>query len=317
VPRRARTDTTAVSEVLAPGRAVASHRELRSLGVPASTITSRIGPQGSWQRVLPGVVVGHRGTLTSYERRLAAVRYGGAGAVLTGLDALHELGVPVPAGLRDARVHVLVPHDVQRSSHGFALVTRTRRPGPVVVRRDLPCVPVARAVVDACRRFEDIDSVRALVAGAVQQRRCTTAELVAEVRDGPRQRTALVRAVLREVAAGVRSVAEARLRAAFTRCGVPPPQWNATARRPGGEAVAVVDALWEDLGVAVELDSMAWHLSPADYRRTQARQRRLVAAGFTVVPVAPGDVDARPEQICQELLVVLRAAAARRGVRLA
>lgn len=315
MPRRNDIDHDAIAALLIPGRSVATHRELQSLGLPPSTITSRSRPGGPWQRLLPGVVAGHRGIPTTYEKRLAAVKYGGESAALTGLDALDELGIRVSEHGFDRRVHVLVPHTSQRTSHGFALVTRTRSAPATTLRRDLPRVSVARAVIDASRRASDLDPVRTLVARAVQQRRCTVAELAAEVRKAPRQRTALVRTALREVQAGVRSAAEAKVRVAFHQYGVPQPRWNADLRNEHGELVAVVDGLWERERVILEIDSIEWHLEPTDYKRTQARQRRLVLAGWTVFPAAPSDILDGPEQFCRQVIDVLSVERARRSPR--
>lgn len=280
---------------------MATHQELRSLGLPASTITHRASPDGPWQRLLPGVVAGHNGTPTVHERRLAAVKYGGQGAVLTGLDALELLGMSLRGVRRNERVHVLIPHSSQRLSHGFALITRTQSPGSTTPRRGLPCVSAARAVTDAARRLHDVDEVRTLVARAVQQRHCTVGELAAALRAAPRQRTALLRTVLREVHAGVRSEAEAKVRVIFAERGVPEPRWNAPVRRPDGDLLAVVDALWEEEGVVLEIDSVEWHLGPAEWKATQARHRLLVLAGKTVLAVAPGDVFQHPDLVCQQV----------------
>lgn len=306
--RTPRADPAAVALLLRPGASVATHAELRAFGVPASTTTHRCRPGGPWQRMLPGVIAGHRGTPTTHERRLAALEYAGAGAALTGLDALDELGLPLHGVPVDHRVHVVVPHGCHRQSHGFTLVVRAVRLGRVSERRGLRRVAAARAVVDAARRLDALDHVRSLVARAVQRRLCTTTELLAELRTAARQRTALLRMALREVQAGVRSEAEAKVRAVFARHGVPMPRWNAEVRDGDGELIAVVDGLWDEEGVVIEIDSMEWHLDPASYQRTQARHRRLVVAGMTVLAVAPGDVLRDPEQFCAQVVAVLAAA---------
>ena len=217
MPRRATFDTAAVDLLLAPGRAVASRRELMELGVPGSTITFRCRPEGPWQRILPGVVVGHRGTPTLHERRLAALRYAHPEAALCGLDALVVMGMRVRPGPDGHLVHVLVPDRCHRLSHGFAVVTRTKRLEVAGRHQGMPCVGAARAVVEAVRRMKVLGDVRALVAEAVQTRRCRPEDIAREIEQAARARTALGRAVLREVRAGVRSVAEAELRAALAR----------------------------------------------------------------------------------------------------
>ncbi|MEH3075454.1 MAG: hypothetical protein PGN11_02035 [Quadrisphaera sp.] len=306
MPRRVFVDQIALSDLLRPGASVATHSELRQVGVPSSTITHRIRREGPWQRALPGVVAGHRGVLTLRERRLAALKYAGEGSALTGLDALDLHGVRARGLRRSDRVHVLVPHTSRRTSHGFALVTRTRRDVGDRVRDGLRVVPVARAVIDACRRLDDLDGVRELVAAAVQQRFCTAAEVWAEVAVAQRQRTALSREVLAEVAAGIRSVAEARLRAGFDRYGVPQPRWNVEVRDADGQLLVVYDAYWEDLHAELEINSIEWHLAPSAFRKTTQRQRRVVLSGLSTISVLPSEVEDDLESVCREVLQFLR-----------
>lgn len=311
MPRRTQVDEKKLAQLLRPGRAVTTHAKLNEAGVPLSTVCHRIRPSGPWQRLLPGVVLAHRGTPTRFERRLGALEYGGDGSVLTGLDALAEHGVRTAARMLTPRVHILVKHRCQKTSHGFAVVTRTRYLPEPVLKRDLRCAPLARALVDACRQLEKLDDVRELVADVIQNHGLKAEDLFKQVMAAQRQRTALSRLVLAEIEAGVRSAAEAKLREAFRRYGVPEPVWNKELVTPDGELVAVPDAYWPDYGVALELDSMAWHLSPERYKRTQRRQRALVMHDVDVIPVAPSDVFDDEEQLCRELLAKLRSAARR------
>jgi hypothetical protein len=302
MPRRCKIDEEKLAKLLQPGCSVATHAELQATGVPRSTITFRIGVTGPWQRILPGVVLAHRGTPTMFERRLAAQKYGGEDSVITGLDALAEFGVRSAKKHRPDRVHVLINHKRQRTSHGFALVTRTRYLPNFIEVRGLRCAAMARALVDACRQLTQLNDVRELVADVVQKHGVKPTDILLEVKAAARQRTALARAVLREISAGIRSVAEARLREIFEQHGVPAPLWNAEILTLEGDFVARPDGLWQDLWVAVELDSMAWHLSPEDYRRTQERQRDLTLAGIEVIPIAPSDVLEQPEEFCSRLI---------------
>ncbi|MFP5335138.1 MAG: hypothetical protein ACLGIV_07485 [Actinomycetes bacterium] len=311
MPKRRRVDPDALAALLPPGAAVASHAQLRAIGVPLSTITTRIGPHGPWQRLLPGVVLGHRGTPTRREKRLGAQVYGGETSMITGLDALAEHGVRTAMQLLTSSVHLLIAHASQRTSHGFAVVTRTRELPPPVERRGIRCAPLARALIDACRQLERLDDVRELVADVVQHHGLDEKVLWTEVLRAQRQRTALTRLVLREIGAGVRSAAEAKLREIFARFGVPEPLWNKSLYTPDGRFVASPDAYWPEYGVALELDSMEWHLSAGRYKKTQRRQRRLVVQNVDVIPVAPGDALANPERLCEEVMLKLRNAAGR------
>jgi len=309
MPRRTFTDFEALDALLRTRERVVTHRELRELGVPPSTITNRIRPRGPWQRILPGVVIAHRGTPTARERTLAALRYAGPGAVISGLSAL--TAQQVRTSRRAEQIVVLVPHTSQRSSFGFVTIRRCRARAATRTIRGVPYAVPARAVVDECREMADLDDVRELVATVIQGRHCELRELAAAVYGAARQRTALSRDVLREMSAGVRAVSEAKAREIMRRGGIPQPHWNCEILTTAGDLIAVADGLWEDVMAALEIDSMAWHLSPARYKQTQRRQPRLVISGVPVLPVAPGDILDMPEQFLREMIEFRAAAAGR------
>lgn len=276
-----------MDQLLRARERVVTHAELRAAGLAASTITHRIRPDGPWQRLLPGVVLAHTGTPTAREKLLGAVAYAGRSAVVTGSSSLLAQGVRVNASR--SQVHLLIDGRRQRRSHGYVLIERSRRLPTPVHRSGIAFAPVSRAVVDACRHLQERDAVRELVAQVVQTRACTIAALTEEVRASARQRTALTRAALAEVDAGVRSVAEARIRKVMIRVGIPLPEWNVDLLTLDGEFIATPDAYWEQWAAALEIDSMRWHLDPRSYRRTQRRQRELTNRGVLVHPVAPAD----------------------------
>ena len=303
MPRRTFTDRPALEALLGRLERVVHHADLMAIGLSRSTICWRIGVRGPWQRALPGVVIAHRGIPTRRERLLASLRYAGAGAVITGLPALREYGVQA-ASKRSHSPHVLVPHRRQITSHGFVVIERTRRPPEPVMRKGLPLAPVARAVVDACRRQETLDDVRELVAEVVQRRLCTPSELAEEVRRAARQRTALSREALREIDAGIRSVAEAKVRTALQRRRLPDMEWNVELYTPDGEFVGIPDGYWADLAVALQVDSMAWHLRPKKYRQTQQRRRSLDRHRVLVLGVSPTDALEDIDQLVSDLIAL-------------
>jgi hypothetical protein len=161
-------------------------------------------------------------------------------------------------------------------------------------------------VADAVRALADLAAVRAVVASAVQRGQCTIAQLAVELRDGPIRGSASLRAVLAEVIAGVRSVPEGDLRRLIIRAGLPQPLYN--PRLYLGEVfLAQPDAWWPEYGVAVEVDSREWHLSPADWEQTMARHRRMSAAGVIVVHVSPRQLRDQGAQLEADLAATLRA----------
>ena len=138
-------------------------------------------------------------------------------------------------GISAASVQVLVPHDRRRQNHRYVIVERTRNlPDPETVRELAgPPTPVlARCVVDACRRLEDLNAVRNLVADAVQNHGLAPSALAAALRSAGRQRTALSRLVLVEIDAGVRFAAEPRAREVILAAGLPPPRQLAPVGKP-------------------------------------------------------------------------------------
>jgi hypothetical protein len=139
------------------------------------------------------------------------------------------------------------------------------------------------------------------MAEVIQRRGCTVAEVAHELGAAQMRGTALARRVLAEVTAGVRSVAEAEARDLLRRAGVPEPLWNRDVYDARERWLARPDAFWPQYGLVLEIDSLEWHLSPASYRATQARQRRLGKAGLVVLPVLPSVIREQPGAFIAEL----------------
>ena len=311
MPRRRSFDSADVDALLRRNDGIVTHAQLRAVGVPVST-TARWAHRGPWQRVLPGVVAGHRGSLSRRERRLAALAYAGPDAAISGEHALDLLGI---AGDRIAvgeQVLVLIPWTRKRLTSGFVTIERTEREPRVVRRGGLPTVAPARAAADAARHGADLDRVREIFGATLHQGRCTLAQLQDEVLDGPTQRSADARRVLAEVSAGTRSAAEGMVHRLISRSALPQPSWNANVV-VDGVFVGVADAYWPASGVALEVDGIRWHSTPADLRRTQAKQRRYAAAGILLVTTAPADVLADPDGFLRQVAATLAVAGTRVG----
>lgn len=146
--------------------------------------------------------------------------------------------------------------------------------------------PAARAVADAARSGLELRDVRAIVADAVQRRICTITQLATELRAGSPQRSGAFCAALGEVADGVASVTEGDLRKLIRSGRLPEPLYNPQLYI-GDEFLGQPDVWWRDAGVAGEVDSREWHLSPDQWERTMARHARMSAAGIIVIHVTP------------------------------
>ncbi len=247
------------------------------------------------------MVVLHNAPLRRDDLRAAALLLAGPRSLLTGADGLQILGMrraPEPVG----PVHVLVPAERQRTTHGLVLLERTTRlPEPATGR--WPCAPPARAVLDATRRLADLDAVRAAIAEVVQRNRATPAELFSELQAGSGRGAAQVRSVLAEIGAGIRSAAEGQARRLLQRSPVlRSALWNPRLYDRRGRLIAVADAWLDDVAMAWEIDSYEWHLSPADYEATLARRSSMTAAGAVVVHHTPRRIRTDPRGVFAELL---------------
>jgi hypothetical protein len=107
----------------------------------------------------------------------------------------------------------------------------------------------------------------------------------------------LFREALTDVAAGIRSAAEGDLKDLLAKSGLPMPLFNASIYDSDETFIARPDAWWPDKGVAVEVDSHEWHLSPRDHTRTLERQRRMGKYSIVVLPFTPKEIRTQPAQV--------------------
>ncbi|HET7012318.1 MAG TPA: DUF559 domain-containing protein [Streptosporangiaceae bacterium] len=234
------------------------------------------------------------GTPTQDQRETAALLYAGPASTISGSAALRRHGIRVPA---TSKVDVLIPAGRRRQNAAFVALHYTRRvPDPVCYEGPIQYVLPPRAVADTARWLDDLGSVRAVVASAVQKRLCLIEQLAVELRDGSMQGSAHFRAALAEVVAGVRSIIEAELRQLIVRGRLPEPMFNARLM-VGDELIAIADAWWPEFGVVVEADSKEWHLLPEDWEQTMVRHARMTALGILVLHFTPRQIREQPEQV--------------------
>jgi hypothetical protein len=285
------------------------------MGFASSTIAHRTRPTGGqWQRPLPGVVLLHNGTPTDRERIRAALLYAGDGSCVTGGTALRLFGLrTVPAGLE---VAMLIPQQRHRVSTRFVVCERTDRFPQPVERDGLPLAPLPRALLDHTRKLLSLTDVRALVAEAIQRHLCAQSDLLGELNRAQRRGTARVRVVAREIIAGIRSVAEAEMRDLIQAAGIRQPEWNMDLLTTDGQFIACPDAYWPDLGIALEVDSRQWHLSPDGWERTMRRRMELSRYGVTVIHVSPQRIRQDRHGLVEDIRATLAAAKLRQPPQL-
>jgi hypothetical protein len=311
-------DTVALANLLRHQHSIIRRDQAIACGLSETALRHRLRADGPWQTLLPGVYLVGRAALASRQRAAAAFLYASRPIAITGPAALawHGIGRRYGSGAEPCvgpeYVDVLVEHRSRRRDVGFARLHRTCVVPNVAFRDGSICfAPPARAVADAARFSGDIADVRAVVAAGVQQRKVQVWQLAEELSQGPARGSARLRAALAEVADGVRSVAEADLRDLIKRERLPMPVFNPRLF-VGEEFLATPDAWWPDAGVAVEVDSREWHLSPADWEHTMARHARMSAFGIIVLHYPPSRIRAKRREVAGQIRSALDAAGDRR-----
>jgi hypothetical protein len=289
-----------LAELLDRQHSVASRGQLLALGMKDNAMQYRLRAGGPWQTLLPGVYLTATGVPSFPQKEMATLLYAGPGSLITGPVALmhHSVRSSVSTDLID----VLVPIERQRASTGFARLHRTARmpdrtcsAGPVRLAR------APRAVADTVRLLTDLRDVRAVVADAVQLGRCSVGELARELSGGPVRGSAMFRSALAEVADGIRSTAEGELRDLIKAARLPAPLFNPSLFVDDDTFLARPDAWWPRAGVAAEVDSRAWHLSPEHWDRTRHRHDLMGAAGIIPLHFSPRDLRTKPALVAGQI----------------
>jgi hypothetical protein len=307
--RTARYDHVTLTTILKAQYQVITRAQSLGCGLSVGAIRHRTRPGGPWRVLLPGVYLVDGISPSVSQREIAAMLYAGEDSMVTGIAALWRHGISHPV---TETVDVLVPATRKVQSTGFARISRTTRlPGRPLVQGGIRYVPPARAVADAALVLADTGEVRAIVADAVQRNRCTLTELLAELSEGPVRGSARFREVLGEVASGVRSAAEGDLRDLLAGSPLPAPHFNANLYADES-FLARPDAWWPDAGVAVEVDSREWHLSPKDWERTMRRHSEMSAHGIIVLHFTPRQIRREPDHVLAAITQALESAAGRR-----
>jgi hypothetical protein len=263
---------------------------------------------GPWRALLPGVYLTQTGQPVGEQREIAALLYAGPLGVLTGATALRRHGLSSgrpgssgPAADAAGVVDVLVPLTTQRADVSFARFHRTARlPEGFCVEGEVRFAFVPRAVADAVRLMTDLNDVRAVVAEAVQRRRCSIEHLAKELGAGPSRGSGLFRRALSEVAEGIRSSVEGDLRDLIRWAHLPTPLYNPRLL-VDGEFLAMPDCWWPESGVAGEADSRAWHFSPHDWEQTLARHARMSSYGIIVLHITPYRIRFKRREVADEI----------------
>lgn len=244
---------------------------------------------------LPRVyAVGNPGRSTESDYS-AALLYGGPGAALEAESALWWRGL---LKRRPQRILVTTPRDI-RSLPGIAVRGR-RHLGRITYRR-MPTTTVAQAIVDFAPRAEDW-LLRYALANAEYARVLDPDEIQRPIGRGVpgsgRVRDALATYV--PELAETRSDGERRLLKVCRDHGLPIPEVNVF--RHGH----LLDVLWEQERVVVEIDGFSGHRTPAQLHADHQRELKLRAAGHIVLRYSDRQLRERPSEVAADIARHLR-----------
>jgi hypothetical protein len=306
MPRKNEYDRGKLDRILDDQFSVIGRRQALDCGLSNSAIDHRLRMGGPWRKLLPGVYMTTTGALTQQQRAMAALVHVGARGVITGVVAvrLHGLQCAGP----DDKTEVLVSPKVRVQDAAFVQVTlTTRMPARIYKLKGLRYALPARAVADAARAMTSLSDVRAVVATAVQRNHCSLEGLVAELNDGPSRGSRLLRIALYEVGDGIRSAAEGDLKDLIEKSDLDKPEYNVALYTQDGMFLGIADVWWRRAGVAGEVDSVQYHLSPDDYRRTTMRHNRMAAHGINVLHFLPASIKSDGDTILKNLADAIEA----------
>jgi hypothetical protein len=303
-----RRDPDALIRILDRQLNVITRQQALTAGLTRHALGHRLRAGGPWRPLLPGVYIAATATPTTLQQEMGALLYAGSDSVITGPAALRCHHV---RGTSSELIDVLVPATTKRRDAALVRLHRTTRmPGRAWQAGPLRYAPPARAVADAVRDMTSLRDVRAVVADAVQRGRCGVPDLFVELTAGPCAGSALFREALTDVADGIRSTAEADLKDLLVKSRLPMPLFNPSVY-DGDTFIAKPDAWWPELGVAAEVDSREWHMSPEDHARTLARGRRMSVYQIVALRFTPKQIRSEPAEVIDEIRRTLQGARGR------
>jgi len=259
---------------------------------------------GRWQVVAGSALCAGTTVVGPWELAWAAVlTWPGAVVSHELAGALH--GFPVdPAGIGTATV----PPGRGLRARGLLAHRVLLNPSEVARRGRLPVTSEPRTAVDLLAHLP-WDASRDLLAWLVTRRRLTIDDLaVAATQRRGLVGTAQLHRLVAASATGSLSAAEDRFHRLMAEAGIT--GWRANVPVVvDGRLVAVVDILFEEARVVVEVDGFRTHSSAAVFQRDRTKQNRLIAAGYVVLRFTWDDVTRRPASVVEQIRAAVAVAA--------
>ncbi|HEX5925064.1 MAG TPA: DUF559 domain-containing protein [Baekduia sp.] len=269
-----------IAAFAADHHAVASHAELRELGLGARAIEYRLAIGRLHRKYKAVYAIGHP-LLTREGRWRAAVLACGETAVLSHWDAAAHWGL-MPS--RGQLIHITKPSTAGRDPDRTRIRlhrVKTLRPWECALSDEIPTTTVARTLLDLAPLLRP----RAMEDTIAHTIRLDLFDLLAVRRsldEHPRQHGApalrqLLDALAGTDAADLRSMLEVLLLQLSDDYQLPEPAANAQVEG------FTVDFYWPVKRLVIEADSYTYHSMPSTFERDRERDQQLTLAGYTVV----------------------------------
>jgi hypothetical protein len=255
-------DRDGLCELLERQQGVVSRRQLRELGATPWDVR-RLLRRRELTVVHPGVYVNHTGTLSSAQRRWAAV--------LAHWPAALTRQSVLPGHEDDAVVHVAVARGrTVQAVPGVRVHRTTRLHDRVLWNLGPPALRLEDAVIEAVLAEPDVDAQFELLAAPCRDRRTTPQRLADEVRARARvAHRALLLELIADLGQGACSVLEREFLRLETTHGLPAGTRQAPATVGGRRTYQ--DVRYADHGVVVELDGRVVHGDADTWNADHAR----------------------------------------------
>jgi very-short-patch-repair endonuclease len=268
---------------------VVSHAQLAEHGINRTTIRRWVADR-RLHRLHPGVfAVGHPG-LGMEARLAAALFYAGRGAALSHVTAGSWLGI---LRAKPRRIHIAALGK-RRSVRGVRVHRRVRVER--ILHKRLPVTPPAQTLLDIAR-VVDFDHLRRALAEAEYLKLVTLEEVEGVLGRGKPGSSTLRKALDRH-----------RPQLAKTKEGIEEAFFLLCERHSFDQAEVnvwvagwLVDAVWLDQKVIVELDSRLAHSSSRSIENDHRRDLALRAAGFAVLRYTWHQVTRDPDLVAADL----------------
>ena len=237
---------------------------------------------GRWKCHGRQTVAVHTSDLADRADRWRAVWEVGTGiAALDGVTALHASGL---VGFTETLLHVSVKHTAGiHSVPGLRIHKVIRRVPDEILTSGVPRTRPAVAAVRAARWAKSDRQAALVMVMPVQQGLCSGRQLVEASRlTQGRNRRRLIKLLARDIADGAQSLGELDFAAMCRGRGLPEPSRQAVRRV--GPGTAYLDAAWDDIGLAVEIDGSG-HRAGLAVAADNLRQNELALMDETILRI--------------------------------